>query len=169
MAEGLAKTEQVESGHVGKELVVVSRSEFRRVELVHTERVIRTADGEVTARPGDFLVRMPAPSTEEYSIKRSIFLGTYEIVASIDDRRIGKRLQHVRSAWPITSEHLEFRYDDDRGLVTAAKGGWLYMSDDDDLGVINSEQSARSHDLVDFASEVAGPTGRGGCVGQRYS
>lgn len=134
------------SGQCGEELVVLSTPEIRAAERSAERKTIETADGPVDARPGDFIVSMP--NGERFPMSAAVYCGTYEILSSVGNWFIGRRLIHRRRAWPVTSTAAEFDYGYDRGCVAVDRGSWLYQSDEADYGVINATAAATSHTVV---------------------
>lgn len=139
-------------GEIGEELVVLSNSEVRVAERAEQETSCLTADGQVGVRPGDFIVSMP--DGERFPIKAEIYFGTYEVLSRVGAWYVGRRLLHPRRAWPIISPGAEFDYGPDRGVVSAAKGGWIYQSADDDFGLINVNAQAKSYVVVGSAKQL---------------
>lgn len=142
--------ERLVQGSLGEALVALSRPEIRQAQRVAQATPMMTADGQVTGRPGDVRIRA---NNEEYPIKAEVFYGTYEVLGSVGEQMVVRRLMHTRQAWPITSDDAIFSYGPGRGDVAIARGGWMYQSDDDDLGVINREAYQRSHAVVGPARE----------------
>lgn len=134
------------SGQCGEELVVLSTPEIRAAERSTERKTIETADGPVDARPGDFIVSMP--NGERFPISAGVYFGTYEVLSSVGNWFIGRRLIHRRRVWPVTSSAAEFDYGSDRGSVAIDRGSWLYQSDESDYGVINATAAVTSHTLV---------------------
>lgn len=148
----MTQQEKLVHGSHGEALVVLSRPEIRQAQRVAQAAPLMTADGRVTSRPGDVRIRA---NNEEYPIKAEVFYGTYEVLGSVGEEMIVRRLMHTRRAWPITSDDAIFSYGPGRGDVAIARGGWMYQSDNDDLGVINSDAHRRSHAVVGPECEQA--------------
>ncbi len=145
-------THLIRSGELGEELIVVTRSELRRAELIVTAKSVNTADGIVMGAEGDYEVF--TPSGEGYPVPKSVFNGTYEIRGNVGGYVVGRRLIHVRRAWPIVSPYVEFSYPSDRGTVAQSRGGWVYRCDEDDFGLINKDENLRSHAVVGTVNQL---------------
>jgi hypothetical protein len=140
------------TGSLGEELVVISVPMLRAAQRLDTSSEIETADGPVMGRPGDFVVTQS--NGERYPIVASVFYGTYQVLGRVGSRFIGKRLLHIRRAWPIVSAHAEFDYGKGRGKVAAPRGGWIYRSDENDYGLINAEAKLLAHIEVGTAKSL---------------
>jgi hypothetical protein len=133
-------------------MIILSLPEVRTAEILTSAVDIETADGMIRGRPGD--VAVTSGSGERYPIRADIFYGAYDVVARVGSRMVARRLVHVRRAWTVTSADAEFSYGADRGLVPAAQGSWVYQSDDDDFGAINSKENLRAHAEVCSPEEL---------------
>lgn len=145
-------TAQFKRGDLAEELYVLTRPEIRAAELLDKDTVFPTADGHVLGHPGN--VAVTAYGGERYPIPSEVFFGTYEVIGQVGNHIVARRLVHTRRAWPVTSPDGEFEYADKRGVVTVARGGWLYQSEDDDFGVINPEVHSKGHFVVGKVSNV---------------
>lgn len=139
-------------GDVGNELIILAKPELRQIEFLSNSKQLKTLDGFVQGRRGDYVVS--TTGGEQYPILASVFLGAYQIVGRVKNHIIAKRLIHVRRAWPIISNHAEFNYGDDRGTVRGLKNGWIYQSDDNDFGLVNREEKEKGHVVVGPASTL---------------
>lgn len=128
-------------GKHGEELVVLSQSVIRTARRLDVQVDIQTADGMITGRVGDMV--MTTDTGEQYPILSKIFYGTYQILGRVGSRFVCRRLLHARRAWTVISAQAEFDYG--RGLVSVARGSWVYQSDDTDYGVINSAVKHAAH------------------------
>ncbi len=141
----------------------MSNSEIRIAEQAVQPGVVVTTDGPVSVRPGDLIVSMPAG--ERFPILEPIYFGTYEVLSKVGNWFVGRRLLHPRRAWPIESAGAELDYGAGRGWVSGARGDWIYQSDDDDFGLINSNASSQSYVVIGKASEL----GSAGSSVQRFN
>jgi len=145
-------TSSLRRGDLDQPLYVLSLPDIRNAEILSEQTIFDTADGQVVGRQGD--VAITAYEGERYPILSQVFYGTYEVLGRVGARVIGRRLVHVRRAWPIRSADAEFDYSDNRGVVSVARGGWLYQSDETDFGVINPNVNERGHVVVGSVIEV---------------
>jgi hypothetical protein len=142
------------TGTIEDELVILTNSEIRVAEKATRADTLETADGPVNVRPGDFIISMS--SGERFPIKADIYFGTYEVLSQVGSWYVGRRLLHPRRAWPISSNGAELDYGVGRGRVSAARGSWIYQSDDDDFGLINADVKDKSYAAVARAVELQG-------------
>jgi hypothetical protein len=150
----MSPTTNLIRGQLGRPLLVLSLRDVRIAELLDSTIELPTADGVVVGRPGDWVITTP-PAGERYPIRRSIFLGAYQILGRVQNHAIAERIMHIRRAWPVVSNDAEFDYGAGRGRVTVARGGWLYQSDDNDFGLINASINHESHTEVGVESEIS--------------
>jgi len=133
-------------GTVAPAILILTSPDIRTAELLTAVQHVETADGSVRADPGNILVA--AYDGEHYPIQPSVFFGTYDVIASVGNRFIARRLIHVRRAWSIVSDDASFSYSLGRGTIPAARGNWIYQSDDDDFGIINEKVQSLGHSTV---------------------
>lgn len=150
----MSPTTNLIRGQLGSPLLVLSLRDVRTAELLDSTIELPTADGVVIGRRGDWVITAP-PAGERYPIRRSVFLGAYQILGQVQNHAMAERIMHIRRAWPIVSNDAEFDYGEGRGRVTVARGGWLYQSDDNDFGLINASIKHESHTEVGVESEIS--------------
>lgn len=140
-------------GTCGPPLLIIAKNGLRSAERVSQSVLVNTADGDVIAGPGDFVVAMP--TGERYPISADIYFGTYEVLNQVGESYIGRRLLHPRLAWPIISDGAELSYGKKRGTVAVTKGAWIYQSNDEDYGAINRKAKNVSYTVVGSAEELS--------------
>ncbi len=136
---------------VGDPLYVLTLPEVRSAEEVIAHTNVPTADGMVSAQPGDFIVT--PPGSEPYPVRREVFFGAYRFLGRVGQHIAAERLIHLRRAWPIVTDDATFNYGTS-GTVPIARDGWLYQSDDNDFGVINRDVKHKAHAEVGLEIDV---------------
>jgi hypothetical protein len=141
---------RVLNGKIGAPMYVLSLPQIREVELLDTETEVLTTNGLVKGRRGDVVVT----AKDRYPIVHSVFYGTYEVIGRVDNRLVARRLIHVRKARKVLSLSADLKLSGRQDVLAVERDGWVYQSDDDDVGPISAAAARTGHAEVGRIEQV---------------